>query len=73
MRTKLTVTIDEDLLPEAKKRARARRMSLSRLIEVALRQLALEDGESFSQRWRGRFREANHKDERYAFLAEKYL
>jgi len=73
MKTKLTVTIDEDLLPEAKKEARSRGVSLSRLIEAALRALTSEDKSPFSRRWRGRFREARRKDERYAALAKKYL
>jgi post-segregation antitoxin (ccd killing protein) len=73
MRTKLTVTIDEDLLPEAKKQARSRRMSLSRLIESALRGLASEGRVPFSRRWRGGFRAANRKGARYAALAKKYL
>jgi len=73
MRTKLTVTIDEELLPEAKRRARSLGMSLSRLIESALRALASEERDPFSRRWRGRFRAAHRKDERYVALAKKYL
>ena len=72
MKAKLTVTIDEDLIPKAKDRARQEGLSLSRLIERALRQLTAEDEPTFSQRWRGRFRLAARKDERYAALARKY-
>jgi antitoxin component of RelBE/YafQ-DinJ toxin-antitoxin module len=40
MKTKLTVTIDRDLLPRAKRYARERGMSLSEIIEGSLRQLS---------------------------------
>lgn len=72
MKAKLTVTIDEDLIPMAKARARQEGLSLSRLIERELRQLTSEDEPTFSQRWRGRFRLAGRKDERYAALARKH-
>lgn len=73
MKKKLTVTIDEELLPKAKRYARARGVSLSQLIESALREMATEDYASFSERWRGRFAPAQRDDERYQRLAEKYL
>lgn len=73
MKTKLTVTIDKDLIPIAKAHARSQRMSLSGVIESALRSLASGDKHSFAQRWRGRLRAADRKDERYAMLAKKYL
>lgn len=73
MRTKLTVTIDRDLIPRAKSRARAEGVSLSRLIERALAALTAEEGASFSQRWRGRFRPADRNDPLYKALAKKYL
>ena len=72
MKTKLTVTIDEDLLPRAKRFARSRGVSLSQLIETALREMGAEEV-SFSKRWRGRFRPAARDDERYKRLAKKYL
>ena len=73
MKTKLTVTIDEELLPQAKQFARSRGVSLSRLIEEALRDLSARGSRSFSQRWRGTFRPASRHDERYRRLANKYL
>jgi hypothetical protein len=39
MKTKLTLTIDEDLIPQAKRYAEARRDSLSGLVEKALQDL----------------------------------
>ena len=73
MKTKLTITIDEDLIPVAKEHARSQRKSLSGVIESALRSLTAGDRGSFAQRWRGRFRPSHRKDERYKALAKKYL
>ncbi|MFQ5789578.1 MAG: DUF6364 family protein [Acidobacteriota bacterium] len=73
MKTKLTVTIDEALLPKAKSYARSRGVSLSQLIEQALRAMSSAEQSCFSRRWRGKLRPANRRDERYRRLAEKYL
>lgn len=73
MKTKVTVTIDEELVPIAKRYARARGVSLSRLIETALRQMSSGKQSRFSERWRGRFQPAERKDARYDALAKKYL
>lgn len=73
MKTKLTITIDRDVLPKAKRYARARGVSLSSLIEGALRELSEPDRPSFALKWRGRFVPAERDDERYRALAEKYL
>ena len=76
MKTKLTVTIDEELLPKAKDHARSLGVSLSQLIERALRDMSEAERPSFSERWRGNLRaadRADRKDERYRRLAEKYL
>ena len=73
MKTKLTVTIDKDLVPRAKRHARARGVSLSRLIEDALRVASAGEGSSFTSRWRGQFRPAARRDARYLALAKKYL
>lgn len=73
MKAKLTVTIDEDLIPRAKRYARSRGVSLSQLIETSLRELDAAERPSFSQRWRGKFQPAERDDERYRQLAKKYL
>jgi post-segregation antitoxin (ccd killing protein) len=73
MKTKLTVTADREILPKAKRYARARGVSLSSLIEDALRGMAEPDRPSFANRWRGRFVPAEKDDERYRALAGKYL
>ncbi|MCU0647528.1 MAG: ribbon-helix-helix domain-containing protein [Gemmatimonadaceae bacterium] len=74
MKTKLTVTIDEDLLPRAKRYARDRGVSLSELIESQLREVSGDrPGPSFATRWRGAFAPAGRSDPRYDALAKKYL
>lgn len=74
MKTKLTVTIDRDLLPRAKRYARDRGVSLSELIEAQLRSVSdSADRPSFATRWRGAFKPAEHDDPRYEALARKYL
>jgi hypothetical protein len=73
MKTKLTVTIDEHLVPKAKRYARSRGLSLSQLIENALREIGAGEAATFSQRWRGKFRPAARHDERYRALAKKHL
>ncbi|MQA92054.1 MAG: ribbon-helix-helix protein, CopG family [Gemmatimonas sp.] len=74
MKTKLTVTVDREILPRAKEAAQARGKSLSQLVEDMLRELAAERTESFSERWRGKFRRTDRKgDPLYQALAEKYL
>jgi len=74
VKRKLTITVDADLLPAAKRYARSRGVSLSSLIEQSLREMAGEDSPSFSERWRGKFQPAERDDDpRYAALAKKYL
>jgi hypothetical protein len=73
MKAKLTITVDEELIPEAKRFARSRGKSLSQLVEDGLRQAIAEREQSFAQRWRGRFRAAHGEDERFARLTKKYL
>ena len=74
MRTKLTITVDARLIPEAKRYARRKGTSLSRIIEQALRQAAASETPSFSKRWMGRFEPTvPNGDPRYDALAKKYL
>ena len=73
MKQKLTITVDAELLPIAKRYARSRGVSLSSLIEQALREIAGDRASSFASRWRGRFRAAERDAPRYDALARKYL
>ena len=72
MKTKLTVTVDRDLLPRAKRFAKEQGVSLSSLIEEALRDLTDSGRPSFVDRWRGTFVLADRDDERYRSLLDKY-
>jgi hypothetical protein len=73
VKRKVTITLDERLIPKAKALARRRGLSLSALIERALQQQAPSSDQPFSARWHGRFRPAERTDERYRTLARKYL
>lgn len=73
MKRKLTLSIDENLLPMAKRYAKSRGLSLSSVVEHQLRKVAGSDEQSFAGRWCGKFRPAEHDDVRYARLAAKYL
>jgi hypothetical protein len=74
MKAKMTVSIDEELIPRAKQHARQKGLSLSELVETSLRIVTEEkEGSSFSQRWRGKFRPADKDDERSRALAKRYL
>jgi hypothetical protein len=73
VKAKLTVTIDERLLPKAKQYARSRGLSLSQLIENALREMGANAAGSFASRWRGKFSLAGRDDEGYRALSKKHL
>ncbi len=73
MKKKLTITIDAEPRPKAKRYARSRGVSLSSFIEQSLKEAAGEDSPSFATRWRGRFEPAERRDPRYDALARKYL
>ena len=73
MKQKLTITVDPEVVLAAKRYARSRGVSLSALVERALREGTNVGEPSFAARWRGRFRAASHDDPRYDALAKKYL
>lgn len=70
---KLTITVDAEVLLVAKQYARARGVSISSLIESALREMLDKEEPAFSTRWRGQFQAAHRDGPRYAALARKYL
>lgn len=73
MKRKLTITVDAQLIPVAKRHARRCGLSLSSMIEKSLRETIGESTPSFASKWRARFRSAEPDDPRYAALARKYL
>lgn len=73
MKTKLNLTIEKDLVPKSKKYAKTIGLSVSQLVENMLREVTQKNQDSFSKRWRGKFK-AEEKDEiRYKKLKERYL
>lgn len=58
MKSKLTITVDADLIPAAKRFARSQGVTLSSLVEKALREATEKPEPSFSERWRGKFEPA---------------
>lgn len=72
MKTKLTITIDRELLPRAKRYARSQGVSLSGLVESALREITGPDTTSFTEKWTGQLQLADRDDERFKALLEKY-
>ena len=73
MKSKLTITVDSELIPTAKRYAHEHGVSLSSLIEGSLREMVSQETESFSTRWRGEFAPALGDDPRFEHLARKYL
>lgn len=73
MKQKRTVMIDRELVLRAKRFARERGVSVSSLIEEALREMTADaEDTSFSGRWRGRLVLAEHDEARFQALIEKY-
>lgn len=73
MKQKLTITVDPEVVIAAKRHARSRGVSLSALVERALRAEAAVGEPSFASRWRGRLQAASRDDPLYDALARKYL
>ena len=77
MKSKLTITMDTELIPVAKRYARSKGVSLSAVIEQAVREATGETGASFVEKWRGAFKldpeDYPTDDPRFDYLARKYL
>ncbi len=74
MKTKLTLTVDSDLVPRAKAWAAEHGVSLSSVVEDALRERTGEPGPSVVDRWAGRFELRDRGDDpRFRALVEKYV
>ena len=73
MKSKLTITVDAELIPAAKQFARSQGVSLSSLVEKALREATEKPEPPFSERWRGKFEAVEGDDPRFEHLARKYL
>ena len=77
MKRKLTIIVDAEVVPLAKRYARSRGVSLSSLVEQSLRALAKDAEPSFveqwAEAWKGKLRPPPEgEDPRYEHLARKY-
>ena len=73
MKGKLTLTIDQDLIPAAKRHARSVGVSLSSLVEESLREMIGDKRETFAARWRGSLKIVDRDEPRFQALKQKYL
>ena len=77
MKSKLTITIDSELVPAAKRYARSKGVSLSSVIEQALREATDKGEPTFAEKWLGKFKldpeDYPKNDPRFDYLARKYL
>lgn len=73
MKTKLTLTVDAELLPQVKRIAVLKGTSVSQIVEDGMRNLVQDSGQTFAKKWRGKLKESLKNDERYEYLAKKYL
>lgn len=78
MKAKLTITVEETLIPRSKMVARSRGISLSSLIETALGNFVEQSNQggskplqSFSDRWKGQFAIQPHTDARSTVLKKR--
>jgi hypothetical protein len=56
MKTRINLTIDEELVSLSKEYASRHGRSVSELVETLLRELVTSDQPAFSEKWRGRFK-----------------
>ncbi len=79
MKSKLTITVDSELIPAAKRYARSKGVSLSAVIEQALREATDTSEPPFMEYWRERFAKSRKAppepgtDPRYDYFVRKYL
>jgi len=72
MKTKLTLTIEESLIPLSKELAKKRGTSLSTLVEESLKHQLKETTQSFSEKWKGAFGIDQRLDSRRSYLSKRY-
>ena len=72
MKTKLNLTIDEDLVPKTKAFARKKGMSVSELVEEYLKKITDQPSLSFSEKWCGKFTISEKKRPRFEKLKDRY-
>jgi len=73
MKTRLNLTIDENLIPKTKNYAKSHGISVSQLVEDLLRKTTVKEEPTFSLKWRGQFKPINKNEPRYEKLKDRYL
>ncbi len=73
MKTRLNLTLDQDLILLSKEHAQSKGMSVSEFVEELLRKAIVDDGSTFSEKWRGKFNEAGKQGPRHERLKERFL
>ena len=73
MKAKLNLTIEKNLVRNSKEYARKHGISVSRLIEILLKENITESNTSFSEKWQGKFRIISKEENRFKKLEERYF
>lgn len=73
MKSKLTLSINREIIGKAKNFVRRRGTSISALVERILAQTIDEKKDSFVARWTGKFELAENDEKRYQKLKQRYL
>ena len=73
MKSKLTLTINREIIGKAKIFVRRRGTSISALVEKILAKTIDEKKDPFVARWTGKFELAEKDEKRYQKLKQRYL
>jgi hypothetical protein len=73
MKTKLTLSIDKNLIPKSKAYARKFGKSVSQLVEDLLKDKINQGETNFSSKWRGKFELDPRDESRFKKLSDRYL
>ena len=73
MKTKLTLSVDKELVEFGKAYAKRRGLSLSKFLENALEEVRARDGQTFSEKWGGTMvLRSDADDPKLEYLLRKY-
>ncbi len=73
MKTKLTISVEKNLIAKAKQTARGQNTSVSQIVEDHLKDLTSRKESSFSTRWRGYFKIRSDSSDRMNYLLSHHL
>lgn len=72
VKKKLTLTVEQAIVKEAKLFAYAHNVSLSQIVEDALAARITEESSPLGDKWKGRFRLSDKKDARTDYLLKRH-